>query len=425
MSKKRRYQSVPVNSPKLAAVLASLVGRVVVGLDIAKTKQFGAFMDESGSVACTVRWEHPRQSTEFLEVLEGLRARGCCVEAVMEPSSTYGDALRAAILERGIPVFRINPKRSHDAAEVFDGVPSLHDAKSAAIIAKLHMEGLSEEWPVRSETARALAASLRVLAIYEEQFRKNRNRLEALLARHWPELPRVLDLGSATLIAVVEEFGSPQELARFPDEARATMKRVGGHFLDHEKVERVLESAPTSFGLEPTEEERRTLQKIAQEAQRCRKEANAAKRRVESLTEQDTAARRMRPVVGKTTAAVLIAAAGDPAAYHCAAAYRKALGLNLKEHSSGDSKGALRITKRGPGIARLFLYLAALRLLQHNHVVRAWYSKKVKRLGGTAKSKAVIAIMRKLALALWHVAGGAEFDATKLFDVTRLSLRAS
>jgi transposase len=46
-----------------------------------------------------------------------------------------------------------------------------------------------------------------------------------------------------------------------------------------------------------------------------------------------------------------------------------------EEKSSGKTKGGLHITKRGPGIARLFLYLAALRLIQRDRIIRAWYAK--------------------------------------------------
>lgn len=96
--------------------------------------------------------------------------------------------------------------------------------------------------------------------------------------------------------------------------------------------------------------------------------------------------------------------------------------MNLKERSSGESKGGLHITKRGPGIARMMLYMAVLRLLQTDEVVGGWYAKKVGRMGGEQKSKAVVAIMRKLAGALWHVAKGSAFDARKLFDADRLGI---
>ncbi|MGF1614803.1 MAG: hypothetical protein ACFCVA_13085 [Gammaproteobacteria bacterium] len=64
----------------------------------------------------------------------------------MEPSGTYGDALRWQWVSHGMAVFWINPKRVHDSAEVFDGVPSLHDAKAAYQIARLHLDGVSRPW---------------------------------------------------------------------------------------------------------------------------------------------------------------------------------------------------------------------------------------------------------------------------------------
>ena len=39
--------------------------------------------------------------------------------------------------------------------------------------------------------------------------------------------------------------------------------------------------------------------------------------------------------------------------------------------------------------------------------------------------KVLIGIMRKLAASLYHVAQGHAFDASKLFDVSRLGLKAS
>jgi len=44
-----------------------------------------------------------------------------------------------------------------------------------------------------------------------------------------------------------------------------------------------------------------------------------------------------------------------------------------------------------------------------------WYRNKVRR-NGRLKGKAIVALMRKLALSLWYVAGGETFDSGKLFD---------
>lgn len=425
MTKKRKYKSTPVNDDRVGSMLTAIgAALVAVGIDIAKTRQFAALMTPDGRVHGTLRWEHPVQTPMFISVLERLREQGATVEVAMEPSGTYGDAIRYHIMEAGFGVHRVNPKRSHDAAEVYDGVPSMHDAKAATIIAKLHHEGISEVWSGRSEHERDQAAALRMLGIYEEQFRKNRNRLEALLARHWPELPRELDLGSATLLELLIEFGSAEEATARRQEAGELMRRVAGRFLKPGRVKKVLDEAAASLGVPPSAGELEMIQELATETRRNKQAAARTKRRVESLTEHEGASHNMRDTIGKTTAAVLVAAAGDPANYTSATAYQKALGLNLKEHSSGEAKqGGLHITKRGSGLARLYLYMATLRLIQNDPIVRAWYAKKVERQRGGWKIKAVVAVMRKLALALWHIGRGAPFDSAKLFDVSRLALQ--
>jgi hypothetical protein len=100
----------------------------------------------------------------------------------------------------------------------------------------------------------------------------------------------------------------------------------------------------------------------------------------------------------------------------------KAVGINLKVKSSGEGEGKLHITKRGPAQVRQLLYLAVLRLLQTDQIVAAWCRARKSYGGESGKRKAIVAVMRKLVRALWHVARGAAFDATKLFDVRRLDL---
>ena len=126
-------------------------------------------------------------------------------------------------------------------------------------------------------------------------------------------------------------------------------------------------------------------------------------------------------MVGKVTAATLVSKVGDFREYGSIRALEKALGLNLKERSSGKHQGQLKITKRGPGICRFYLYLAVLRLVQWDPIVAAWYRKKVARDGGI-KKKAIVALMRKVVAALWHVARGAKFDSRRLFNTAKLDI---
>jgi transposase len=422
---KRRYRAVAVKDVDVGRLVEALTNqRIVVAIDVAMEWMFAAVMSEDLTVHVTVKWSHPRETRSFLGLVAQLGRAGD-VEVAMEPSGTYGDALRHALLERGWPVFRVSPKRTHDAAEVYDGVPSLHDAKSAAIIAKLHLDGASRAWPLRSEQTRALAAAAKLLGVHEKAFRCNRNRLAAGLARYWPEVRQWLALDSATLLELLVAYGGPEAVAQDSEGARELMRRTGRAMLAAAKVDAVAASAEGTLGVPMVEEERAVMMALAREARRSQLEAKKARRRLEALSAECEGTKAMAPAVGHVTAAVLYAAVGDPSDYGSAKAYLKATGLNLREHSSGQQKGGLHITKRGSGLARMYLYMAAMRLIHRDPVVRAWYERKVARQGGSQKTKAVVAVMRKLVMALWHVARGAPFDGRKLFDVSRLKIGAA
>jgi endonuclease III len=329
--------------------------------------------------------------------------------------------LRALFLDKGIKVYRVSPKRCHDAAEVYDGVPSLHDAKAAAIIGWLHLDGASMEWPLSEKAQRELKAAISTMELYDDAYYRNINRLEPLLARHWPEVVKYLRLTSTTLLELIVEFGCPEVIAAQLGEAAELMNRVSRSSLTAEKIEKVLESARQTLGVPCIEEERRHLMELCREIRRLRQETYVSLKRVKRLIQNIESVNAMSEVVGKKTAAVLYSDLGDVSHYENTASYVKSMGLNLKEHSSGKHKGRLKITKRGPGRVRAYLFMAALRLIRNNSIVHTWYRRKVERDGGV-KMKAVVAVMRKLSKALWHVGRGEFFDAAKLFDVSRLGI---
>lgn len=418
--KKRSYRSVNVKKVDVNRLADAVRGeRVVFSVDVGKERVLGAVtLEATEEVKLIVSWQHPEQTLPVVDLMVGLPAKE--LEVALEPSGTYGDPLRGLFLERGIQVHRVSPKRSHDAAEVYDGVPSWHDPKSAVLIGKLHLHGASEAWPVRPDEERDLAAMIGIMEMYDKQKHANLSRLESRLARHWPELTQNLELTRTTLLEVIKEYGSPDAVAADEKGARRLMRKVGGALLKDEKIDGVLESAQITIGMPATQLEVAAMQELAAEILRCRAKGRAAKASVEKMAEGQEPVRRMGAVIGKTTAAVLVSKTGDPARYASASSFVKALGLNLKERSSGKHQGQLKITKRGPGQCRYYLYLAALRLIMWDPVVKAWYHRKVERQAGKCKNKAVVAVMRKLAAAMWHVARGETFDSRKLFDAVKL-----
>lgn len=419
--KKRAYRSVSVKDVQQSELSGAVgEGRVAVGIDVAKELFYATLMDEQRAVIRIVRWRHPDETLVFVRLLEQLPAS---LEVAMEPSGSYGDAVREVLRRCGFPIYLVSPKRVHDSAEVLDGVPSLHDAKAGTLIARLHLDGLSRRVEPRSEAERSLAAAIRTMDMFHDQVLANVNRLEAMLATYWPELGKLLELDSASLLALVSRFGGPGDTSAHLEEAEKVLRSASRGTLRSDKIAQVLNSAQRTLGVVPVAAEAAALRALAQDTRRARDAYRKAKVTVERLGQDHEPCRALSSACGKVTAAVLIADLGDPRDYPAPAVYVKAAGLNLKVRSSGKHKGKLKITKRGSGRVRKYLYLAALRLIQHDPVIRAWYARKVARDGGV-KMRALIAIMRKYLAAMWHVGRGEVFDSTKLYDICHLKLAA-
>ena len=335
----------------------------------------------------------------------------------MESTGVYGDTLRRQLREAGIEVHLMSAKRVHDACEVYDGVPSMHDAKAAQVIGRLYFEGASRVWVEASEQQRSHDAIGRLYRLYQKQHQQQQNRLEAALQRHWPELTGYLELDSVTLEDLLLSFGSPAELSARAEEGRERMRRISRGRLAAEKIEAVLESARHSIGVPCVAAEREYLMALGAELRHSREEKERVGLRLSALTQADPELHALGVTLGRVTTGLLIAEGLDPRAYANSGSYCKAFGLNLKERSSGQHKGQIKITKRGSGPARRDLYLATLRLINHNGIVNRWYEKKVQAQDGRDKLKIVVALMRKLSHALWYVGRGQAFDARRLCAV--------
>lgn len=413
--KKRTYRAKNVNKINWEKVAKQLSGEATVfAIDLAKEKQYAILANADKLVSELICWNHPEQTREVLTALGGL---GCPLDIVMESTGTYGDALRHQFRQSGFSIYQMNAKRVSDAQEIYDGVPSMHDAKSATVIARLHAEGLSKPWVELTDEERNMDALRREYDMHHTQHQRNQNRLEAFLSRHWPEIGNLLDLDSVTLESLLIEYGSPAYIAADATGAAKKMRRWGKSLLSDEKIESVIKSACHSLGQPCTAIETRYLQALAKEMRHSRLQQKQAKEALESFVQSDDGLKELSNFIGMITTAILLSCHLDPRKYDCAHSLLKALGLNLKEKSSGRHAGQLKISKRGSSIARSYLYFAALRLIKSNPVAKTWYLNKV---DPRAKNKTVIAVMRKLANALWYVGRGEPFDANKLFSLSKV-----
>lgn len=409
--KKHTYRTKNVkqiNWPELREQLSGAA--LTVAVDVAKEQQYALLTTSDDALLQFIKW--PLLETACL--INELKHLNSPVNIVMEATGTYGDALRYQFRKAGFDIYHIHAKQVNDAQAIYDGVASLHDAKSAYLIAKLHHQGCTKPWLELDDNARELNAARREYEIHQDQYDRNRNRLEAYLSRHWPEALAILELDSVTLEKLLITYGSPQAIAAHAEEAAQHMKTWGGHFLSEDKIQKIIASAQGSIGLPCIEAERQYLQALAREMQHSRVEGKAAKQQIEAKVQAMQGLQEMSKTIGKLTTGVLVSHHLDPRLFPTAGSYLKALGLNLKEKSSGQYQGRLKLSKRGSATARKYLFLAALRLIQKDPVISRWYQAKV---DPKVKMKTAVALLRKLAKALWHVARGEKFDATKLVTV--------
>lgn len=422
--KKRTYRAMDVKqigAEEIGQWATKAAGRVVFGNDAAKDLWLGAVVTGEGAVLRTVKWDVLDDRQHVLEMLGALQAQGVKVEVGLEATGTYADAMAEQYLKAGFQVYRVSCKHTHDYAEIYDGVPSAHDAKDAAVVAELVLHGKASHWETPNERQRDLRAAAQRLDWATQEETRHGNRLEGMLARHWPELTRCIGITNATSLALLETYGSPARITGDHVNARALMKKIGRSFLKQEKVDAILKAARTTTGLPVSAEEMALIQMLAKAAREASQRVAEARAIVERLATGIELVSQVGEVVGAVTAAVLVAMLGDFKRYPSTKALLKAAGLNLKVHSSGKQRGRLTITKRGSSVARRWLYMATLRWIKDAPIPRAWYQAKLAR-NGRMKLKGITALMRKLLVALYHVARGEKLNFSKLFDVTRLDI---
>ncbi len=193
----------------------------------------------------------------------------------MESSGTYGDVLRQALADNGIEIQRIGGKAAHDYAEVFDGVPSQHDGKDAAVLAELAALGKGRPWPYEAPDSweEELAYWVEEMVSQRQIVTLWQGRLEGLAARHWPELLQVLKLSSGTLLRILKRYGSPQALAA-DAEAPIQLARWGVGLLSAKKIDELLAGARSSVGVRVGPWQRRQIQEYAEKALAARQQSN-------------------------------------------------------------------------------------------------------------------------------------------------------
>jgi len=430
MSPSILYRAVPVKTATLHFLkYVARRSTVHIGIDIGKNKLYVVIRwtaPRSKHAAYEQPWfvKNPDEISELIKKLLKIAKQNPVIIGI-ESTGTYGDPLRQALADAGLSVYQVRTKSTHDYAEVFDGVPSQHDGKDASVIAELLAQGKAKEWNFRepTEAENEMKYIVTKLRDSHKELSRLRGKLEGLLARHWPEITKILSLKSLTLLKLLKQYGGPQKI-RTDREAVAAIRRFSFGRIDAEQADRIIDCVKSTNGVRQMTWDCRYVMDVATRMLDIYKETKRCKKRLAELIGMSCVElQRMSKLLGVATASVVWCNIGAPYFYHCADAWLKAMGLNLTERSSGEYQSSVHISKRGNSETRRWLYMSALRWVRQPPV-KQWYLRKKEQTGIKIRGqenkrtggKAVVAVMRKIMKGIWHaLVHYHAFETVKLF----------
>jgi transposase len=231
------------------------------------------------------------------------------------------------------------------------------DKKAALALAQLHAAGLLEGVWIPLQEVRDLRA---LIARREKMVRLStmaKNRLHSLLHRNHLILP--------------EKPFDPEQRSWWESLSLSSTEQ----FLVHSDLDTL------AFA-----------QKQVDQAEECLKKASAEDERISLLVQL--------PGVAMLTAITILAAIGDVTRFPNAKKLVGYAGLGTRVHDSGKTHNSGRITKTGRRDLRRAMVNAANHAIEHHPHWKKEFERLEPHLG---RSKAVVAIARKLLVAVWHV----------------------
>ena len=315
---KRAYRATRVNDVNWDLIAQGKEGLgITLGIDVGKFSLWAVCRWADGRFERPWRVQNPGEIPTLLALLKQVSV-GRTLVAAMESSGTYGDALRQALADDQIKLQRVGGKAAHDYAEIFDGVPSQHDGKDAAVVAELAALGKAVPWEYQPADPweQELAYWVEWMVAHRQMLTIWQGRLEGLFARHWPEATQVLKLSSVTLLRVLKCYGNPKILVADP-EAGKRLARWGGAFLASEKIELLLAGAGASVGVRLGAWQQRQIQDYAEQALAARHEANRAQRQSAPLGRGTCGPPSPREGGGRADGVCFVGQYGRPAEVSC------------------------------------------------------------------------------------------------------------
>jgi transposase len=373
------------------------------GIDIAAETHVVAVLGETGTVLV--------KPTPFGEDTEGyarlLDRLGPATDllVVMEATGHYWKNLFAMLTAQGIAVTLINPLRMHRfAGEDLERTKT--DAIDALGLARFGVQKRPAATRLPDTATEELRELVRLRDRLVQDFGDRVRQLHRLVDLGFPEFTRYIQsLDSELASAILQGYPTAQAFQGVSVKRLARLCYDGRHQVGAELAAALITAAERSVGRHHGEAYRLQVRYACEDLILLRRRLRTLEGDIEKTLQAHEVGTLLTTIdgIGPQTAARLVAELGDPAAFRSAAALAAFVGVvPALRHSGKRTSTRAGLTPLGHARLRAKLWMPTLTAVQRNPWLRAYYERL--RARGKLPKVALVAAMRKLLIAVYHVA---------------------
>src|SRR6266705_1815185 len=408
-----------MNSTHLSSEQSEESIKYVCGIDIGSQSCSGCIIKpKKEMVVKPITFANSKDGwRKLLEHLGQLEASPDQIAIGIEATSRYHENLYEELRRRGYQMRLLHPGQTHHFHQQ-QGLRAKTDRLDALTIARVLLSGEERAGYLPNDQVATYREVVRLHTQLSEEVARYQNQIQALVVVLFPEFFQVFaDPCLPTALAVLKAYPHAQAMGQAGVEAvYQVLRAVPATHFGYPTAEKLVKLAQGSYSSGRALSGRaNSLRILCDQLEHTQANLRRLEEEMEQLVRTDPRTHGLQQIaeLGPKTVAVLRAELGEVDRFaHTDQAVAYA-GMDVKIKESGKWKGKAKLSKRGSGLLRQMLYLAALRSIRlEGSAFGAYYHHLVER--GLKKMSALMAVMRKMGAVATHlIQTGEDYDPSK------------
>jgi transposase len=373
--------------------------KLYVGIDIAKLNHQASIIDETGQVVGgSIKFANTTEGAgKLLSCLTRLNQNNVPVRFALEATGHYWLSLYSFLIDKGYPVYVINPYQSDAWRKVYLSSVKT-DKEDAFLIADILRFGSCQKSAVPDEKMMALKNLCRFRVSLTQQMTDTKRRLLTILDQVFPEFESLFsDVFGKTAKTILKQYSTPEAIDSLSLRKLTNLvsKLSKGRF-NRTKAQELKTAAKNSFGITFALDSL-TLQfkLLLKQLELLKEQLDLLKKEIDKQFKPLNSVLISLPGVNTVLAAAILSEIGSIQRFKNSGQLVAYAGINPTVRQSGNFLGNKnQMSKKGSPYLRLALWQAAVTSLRFNSILKAFYQQKLKE--GKHPMTAIGAVARKL-----------------------------